>query len=153
MTGSDPGGNLWYYGNTPISSSVSIQTLKKTKLVIRNLLRRNGETAAKIIGKDYLKFAEYVGDKKIWDYKRDEVRDNDPILKEIKDIPYVMIGNTLLSWHDFGNFHYGYVGKKAGFSYFPELIVGSLYAAKFNWDDNEKKDEIWIGVGYFYEGN
>lgn len=72
-------------------------------------------------------FKNQVNHKQEWDYKREEIWE-----KEF-DVPYlglkgkVIFNGEVIDTEDFGNIHYGYVGKAMGFS--DELLyMGGGYA-------------------------
>ena len=80
-----------------------------------------------------------------WDYKRPNVRRDDPRLAGIADMDYVYYDSHVMTWEEFGNYHYGYVGAPFGLGM---LSVGSLWAAGGVVDYNELYDQTWIEMGF-----
>ena len=47
----------------------------------------------------------------IWNYKRPKIREQVENLKKIASCRYIYVNGNVMTWEEFGNYHYGYVGK------------------------------------------
>lgn len=117
---------------------------KKTEPELKRLLEKNAKISRR---GNIFEFKERVESKGVWDYKLPIIREKESLLKHIKNEEYVYFNGYVMTWEEFGNYHYGYVGAARGMG-ISLLIVGSLHAAKYDLDYNEQRDQEWVSMGH-----
>lgn len=142
------GGKIYYLDEDELNTVKS-----NTESAVRLLLQKNAKISKEEIGHNIFAFSDKVRSGQPWDYKLPDNRENNQLLAPIASKEYVYYNGYVMDWEQFGNFHYGYTGAAAGYDIL-KLKLGSLTAAKFNLDENEKVDQCWIYLGYMaYEND
>ena len=118
---------------------------EKTEPILKALFENNKKDADHMV--TVLDFKAKVETGAEWDYKLPKKRRDEPILKDIKDEEYVYFNGYVMTWEEFGNYHYGYIGRAAGISL--ELLkFGSSWADGFTGSYNERIDKEWVRKGF-----
>lgn len=97
------------------------------KVLHQNALEANyySRTLSQAAALDY--FKNQVNHKQEWDYKREEIWEKEFDVPYLKNNGKFIFNGEVIDAEDFGNIHYGYVGKAMGFS--DELLyMGGGYA-------------------------
>ena len=113
--------------NTPNKNNLPDYSDELNKVLQQNATEANyySKTLSQMAALKY--FKDQVNHKQEWDYKREEIWEQE------FDVPYLgtqgkfIFNGEVITTEDFGNIHYGYVGKAMGFS--DELLyMGGGYA-------------------------
>jgi hypothetical protein len=149
----------WIYKEDAAKAYNLDELRRQTEDVIEELLNTNAEEVRDVFTSHYnifhYGFEKFIDDtewfyNKVrsnadWDYKLEDMREADPILAEIAQLDFVYYDGQVMTWEEFGNYHYGYVGEQE-FS-LGILYYGSEYAQGIV-DYNERTDQRWIEMGY-----
>ena len=137
----------WKYKKKAKNAYDVNQLKEKTEAPIQELMSQNQQQIeTNEVG--MIQFYDKVTHKGDWDYKREEVRDREvnSAIHGIMNEEYVYVNGEVMTWEEFGNFHYGYMGDIVGFRRWV-ILFGSEYADSFVGGYNEDNDQIWIGKG------
>jgi RHS repeat-associated core domain len=141
----------WIYKEEAAKAYNLDELRQQTEDVIEAVLDANSKTLINISSFSIplmgYYFYDHVRPGGAWDYKVRPVRENDTILREISNSNYVYSHGMVMTWEEFGNFHFGYTGGD-WFAFSQTLLWGSEAVHGGEADYNEETDHKWIQMGF-----